>query len=182
VQELAPLWPEAPRLVPGAPLPPYRFLGDLHPHPRRDPRGSLHGAPEPPPGLPPERWAEDRSYLLGIDLYHQGFLWEAHEQWEAVYFASADAAQRELLQALIQLAAALIQAHRGRGAGVRLLVAAVLRRLRPLAAAGVRFCGLDVGALAADVERHFGPALDASVPDAEAHRTSGRAPRLTTPG
>lgn len=181
VRDLEALHPGAPRLVPDAALPPYRFLGDLHPHPRTDPRGSLHGAPAPAPGLAASRWREDRSYRLGIDLYHQGYLWEAHEQWEAGFFAAGEGPQRDLLQALIQLAAALIQSHRGRGAGVRILTAAVLRRLDAAAAAlphGGRICGLDPRALAHDVARHFAAALDPAVAAEDAARTSGAAPRL----
>jgi hypothetical protein len=183
VRELGPVWPEAPRLVPDEPLPPTRFLGDLHPHPRRDPAGSLHGAPEPAPGLPAERWREDRTYRFGIDLYHAGYLWEAHEQWEAVFFASASPPHRDLVQALIQLAAAMIQAHRGRGAGVRILAAAVVRRLESAAASAGpdgRIAGLDPRALLADVRRHFAPALSDAADDAGAARTVGPAPRLAT--
>lgn len=183
-RELRPLHPGALRLVPDAPLPAYRFVPERAPHPRRDPRGSLFGAPGHPPGLPRDRWREDRSWLLGIDLYHQGFLWEAHEAWEACFFAArvrGDAAQRDLAQALIQLAAALLQAHLGRGAGVRTLAAAVVRRLRSVldaTPADARLGGIDPRTLLADVERHLSAALDGTVPAADAHRTSGAPPRL----
>lgn len=180
MRELGPLWPGAPRHVPGASFPAVRFLADLHPHPRRHPRGSLRHVPDPAPGLPEDRWREDRTYLLGIDLYHAGYLWEAHEQWEAGYFAATDPAHRDLLQALIQLAAALIQAHRGRGAGVRLLAAAVVRRLESVVHAspeGTRRAGLDPRALLSDVRRHFAPAL-AGADDDGAARTVGPPPRL----
>ncbi|MCK6448326.1 MAG: DUF309 domain-containing protein [Planctomycetes bacterium] len=59
--------------------------------------------------LPPERWREDEDYLFGVDLYHAGFLWEAHEAWERPWLASNDERQRRLLQALIQLAAACLR-------------------------------------------------------------------------
>lgn len=160
--DLTPLRPDAPRHVPDAPRPAYRFLGELHPHPRRDPRGSLFGAPEHPPGLPAARWREDRSYLLGIDLYHEGFLWEAHEAWEACFFASKEAPHRDLVQALIQLAAAEIQAHCGVRRGVEILATKVLRRLDGAAAAlppGARLAGLDVRALRAAVAARFAPTL-----------------------
>jgi hypothetical protein len=164
MRELEPVWPGAPRHVPDAPYPRYRFVGGLHPHPRTHPDGSLFGAPAHPPGLPAERWREDRSWLVGIDLYHAGYLWEAHEAWEACYFAANDAAHRTLVQALIQLAAALIQEHKGRVRGVALLVAEVRRKLARVVAAvpaGARLAGLDPRELASDVDRHFaagGPA------------------------
>jgi hypothetical protein len=162
LRPLVPLRPDAPRHVPDAPRPAYRFLGDLHPHPRRDPRGSLFGAPEHAPGLPAARWREDRSFLLGIDLYHEGFLWEAHEAWEACFFASGDPAHRDLLQALIQLAAAEIQAHRGVRRGAEILAAKVLRRLANAAATlapGARLAGLDPAALHGAVAARFAPTL-----------------------
>ena len=197
------MWPDAPRLVPDAALPASRYLGPPDPHPRRDARGSLFGHAAPAPGLAADRWRDDRTYLFGIDLYHQGYLWEAHEKWEAGFFAATAPGHRDLLQALIQLAAAQIQARRGRGAGVRILAHAVVRRLRsacePVAAASSpqagatdrtptptppapapapRLAGLDPRALLADVERHFAAALAAGTTDADAARTVGPPPRL----
>lgn len=158
MRELDPVWPDAPRHVPDAPLPCYRFVGGLHPHPRTHPQGSLFGAPPHPPGLSPERWREDRSWLLGVDLYHQGFLWEAHEAWEACFFAARDPAHRALVQALIQLAAALIQEHKGRARGVAILVTAVREKLGRVVASlppGGRLAGADPRDVLAGVDRHF---------------------------
>lgn len=159
--EPAPIWPDAPRRVPDAPFPAYRFVPGRHPHPRRDPRGSLHGAPEPLPGLPADAWARDTSYLQGVDLYHAGYLWEAHEVWEAVYFAADAPRHRALVQALIQLAAAELNAHLGKTPGVRFLAGRVLARLdEALPRGGARLAGLDVGALRDAVARRFAPVLD----------------------
>ena len=158
MHELEPVWPSAPRHVPDAPLPRYRFVGGLHPHPRTDPAGSLYGRPPHPPGLPPDRWRDDRSWLVGVDLYHAGYLWEAHEAWEACFFASRDPAHRALVQALIQLAAALIQEHKGRARGVALLVAAVQEKLGRVIAAvpsGARLAGVDPRHVLAEVDAHF---------------------------
>lgn len=158
MSELTPVWPGAPRHVPDAAWPAYRFVGGRHPHPRTDPRGSLFGAPPHAPGLPPGSWRQDRSWLLGIDLYHAGYLWEAHEAWEACFFAATDPAHRTLVQALIQLAAALIQEHRGRARGVTLLVGEVRRKLSRVVGSlpdGARLAGLNPRAVLADVERHF---------------------------
>ena len=169
MRDLEPVWPDAPRLVPNAPFPRYRFIGGVHPHPRTSPAGSLYGQPPYPAGLPAASWRDDRSWLLGIDLYHAGYLWEAHEAWEACFFASSDPPHRALVQALIQLAAALIQEHKERPRGVEILVAAVRTKLgRVLAAVpeGGRLAGLDPRSLLADVDRHFD--------------SSGPAPRLQT--
>jgi len=169
-------WPDAPRYAPAAPLPPRPFVPGRDPHPRRDPAGSRCGAPEPPPGRPAARWRDDASWLHGVDLYHRGFLWEAHEAWEAVYFASADPADRDLVQGLIQLAAALLQRHRGIANGVRRLARAAAHRLRSAAvqSASPHLRGLDLAAIVADVERHLAPALG----DGDPLATRGPAPRL----
>jgi len=156
--ELRPIWPDAPRYAPGVSWPSYRFVGRPQPHPRTDPAGSLHGRPPHAPGLPAARWREDRSWLVGVDLYHAGYLWESHEAWEAVYFAAKDATHRALVQALIQLAAALLQEHKGRARGVAILVAAVRTKLARVVAAtppGGRIAGVNPRRLLDDVSAHF---------------------------
>jgi hypothetical protein len=158
MQEPSPIWPDAPRHAPDAPYPVYRFVGRPQPHPRADPAGSLHGRPAYAPGLPADRWREDRTWLVGVDLYHAGYLWESHEAWEAVYFAATDPVHRALVQALIQLAAALLQEHKGRARGVAILVAAVRTKLARVIDAtppGGRLAGLDPRRLLADVDSHF---------------------------
>jgi len=158
MQEPSPVWPDAPRHVPAAALPSYRFVGRPQPHPRTDPAGSLHGLPPHPPGLPADRWRDDRSWLFGVDLYHAGYLWESHEAWEAVYFAAKDPVHRALVQALIQLAAALLQEHKGRARGVTILVAAARTKLARVIAAtppGGRLAGVDPRTLLADIDAHF---------------------------
>jgi hypothetical protein len=171
-------WPGAPRYAPELPFPAYRFVSGLHPHPRRDPDGSLFGAPEYAPGLPPEHWAQDTSFLFGVDLYHAGYLWEAHEAWEAVFFSEPTPIQKELIQALIQLAAALLTAHLGRTGGVRFLAGRVVEKLDSVCWAvpeGQRYCGLDVWELRTAVRTHLRAALGS---DDSAYRPDGPAPRL----
>ncbi len=164
MQEPAPICPDAPRYLPEAPLPRYRFVPGLHPHPRRDADGSLHGAPLHLPGLPAARWREDHSYLLGVDLYHAGYLWESHEAWEACLAAAREPAHRDLLQALIQLAAALLQQHRGRMNGAARLARSAARRLEGAIAVlpeGRKLAGADPHSLLTQLRDHFdagGPA------------------------
>jgi hypothetical protein len=167
VNELEPLCPDAPRLVPEARFPRYRFVPELHPHPRRSLEGSLYGQPEHAPGRPAADWRADPTYLFGIDLYHQGYLWESHEAFEACYFATDDATHRELLQALIQLAAAELQLHRGVANGVRILSAKARGRFQAVAqriAPDEWLCGLSPGQLAVDVGRRFVGVTDGDAP------------------
>ena len=98
MDDLKPVWADAPRLAPDFELPSYRFI------PGHRPR--------------PEEREYDDPYAAGVDLYHQGFLWEAHEAWEVVYKQGGDRAR---IQGLIQLAAMLLKAHVGNEAGVEKL-------------------------------------------------------------
>jgi hypothetical protein len=72
--------------------------------------GAARPAEAPP--LPPAQ-----AFLRGIDLYHAGYLWEAHEQWETVWRASRDPVERDFLQGLVQIAAAAWKGRSGNGRG-----------------------------------------------------------------
>ena len=71
-------------------------------------------------------WQGDTAYRYGARLYVEGFFWEAHEVWEAVWKASSqNGVERLLLRGLIQLANAALKIRMGRGnAALRLLVEA----------------------------------------------------------
>src|SRR5579864_4391274 len=83
--ETAPSRPD--RLLPSAELPAYTYVpGTTTPHPIRDPRGHSHnrkGRPSLP--LSAENWADNRTYLLALDYFNNGFYWEAHEEWERLW-------------------------------------------------------------------------------------------------
>ncbi len=69
------------------------------------------------------------AFYRGLRLYWQGMYWHAHEAWEDVW-RSAEEPYRSWMQALIQIAAALIHADRAEWRGVRNLLLRVLRYLR----------------------------------------------------
>jgi len=147
-----PVWKDAPRVGPDRPFPSYAFLPNRGmPHPIRDQDGHSHGVEEEVVSLPPERWREDEAYLRGIDLYHAGYLWEAHEAWEGIWKASTDDAQRAYLRALIQIAAALIQARLDNPRGVAKLLERAAEGLDRVKTA--RCMGVDTATLAGAVER-----------------------------
>lgn len=79
----------------------------------------------------------------GAALYHDGRYWEAHEIWEERWREAAGG-ERHLLQGLIQVAAAALQAAAGKWDGAARLVARAESHLR---AAGTGF-GVDAPALA----------------------------------
>ena len=111
--------------------------------------------------LPSDQWAEQTSYIHGVDLFNHAFWWEAHEAWEGLW-ARAQGTQRLFLQGLIQLAAALLKHEMRSVAGsVRLVrearakLVAVCQRER--LARGQRFMGVDVPTLLQAIDAAFAP-------------------------
>jgi 8-oxo-dGTP diphosphatase len=110
------------------PLPAVRYVPGRSPHPLRS--GLL--TPAPPPVDEHDR---HHRFAQGVDLFDQHYLWEAHEVWESAWReAPRDSIEREALGALIQLAAALLTAHLGRGEASAELLARVEGRLGGLCA------------------------------------------------
>jgi uncharacterized protein len=142
------------RLLPDRPFPPYAYVPSHTPHPTRDPAGHRYGAafalPEPPD---PEEWRACRDYLYGIDLFNNGFYWEAHEAWEGLWVACGRRGPTATyLQALINLAAAGFKARSGSARGMRANAAKALRLFKSvvsqLGSHRTRYMGLDIRALA----------------------------------
>jgi len=138
------------RYWPTRALPAYAYTPGLTPHPLRDPAGhSFADNAKPPSCPPPERWREDQSWLYGVDLYNHGYFWEAHETWETCWHSvAASPPHRDLIQGLIQLAAACLRRRMepkrgGLSVGRRALVK--LERARSELGAGV--LGVDVDSL-----------------------------------
>lgn len=125
-----PVWKDAPRYGPPGPLPSHAFV------PGRTPR------PSDAPPLPPAQ-----AFLRGIDLYHAGYLWEAHEQWESAWRLSEGATEREFLQGLIQLAASVLKGRSGTAGGAAKLARRARERFARVP--GERFMGVAVAPLRA---------------------------------
>jgi hypothetical protein len=113
---------EIPRYQPDRTFPPYAYLpGSGLPHPRRDPQGHSHQAPEQiPEPLDAVDWSGCSTYLYGIDLFNHGYYWEAHEAWEGLWLAAGRmGVTAEFLKGLIKLAAAGLKIRQQRPRGVR---------------------------------------------------------------
>jgi predicted metal-dependent hydrolase len=69
----------------------------------------------------PEQWQACGEYLFGIDLFNNGYYWEAHEAWEALWNATGRrGAAADFLKALIQLAVTGVKIREGKlGAAAR---------------------------------------------------------------
>jgi len=160
VRELSPIWHGAPRYCSHRSFPSYRFMPGVNPHPRRDPKGHAFGKLEERPlPIPPERWSENEPYLFGIDLYHQGYLWESHEAWEALWHLTGkEDVEGQFLQGLIQNSAALLKVYQGQWEGARHLSREAHRRLEFVVHSGtVIFMGIDVCLLVKDLETFYAP-------------------------
>ncbi len=138
------------RFLPDEPFPAYAYTPGRDPHPVRDRRGHSYGVQSPATPAPdPRRWRDSHDYLRGIDLFNAGYYWEAHESWEGLWNASAQAGSTAmLLQALIALAAAGLKLRAGNDIGT----AAHARRAdglleKVVGEAGPRFMGLDISSL-----------------------------------
>ncbi len=143
-----PVWRNAPRHVPEMALPPYAYIPGRTPHPVNDPDGHMH-----------DKEAEG-GFLRGIDLYHAGYLWEAHEAWEGLWKSTSDPVQREFLQALIQIAAALLKAHVGEETGARKLAAAARSRFQTVVVETPNCMGLDVTGLLRQIDACFAAEIE----------------------
>lgn len=113
-----PSWPR----YSSRPLPPYRFVPGLNPHPHRDPGGHGHGVPSSTLGSwSPQEWRSLESYLHGIDLYNFAYWWEAHEALEELWHAAGRTSPHaRFVQGIIHVSAANLNLHRGnRAAGRR---------------------------------------------------------------
>lgn len=103
------------------PLPPYRFVPGLNPHPHRDPGGHGFGTAASAVGpWSPGEWRSLEPYLHGIDLYNFAYWWEAHEEMESLWHAAGRTTPHaRFVQGIIHVAAANLNLHRGKKAAAR---------------------------------------------------------------
>jgi hypothetical protein len=142
-----------PRYAPDAPLPPYAFVPGRFPHPTRDPDGHRYGSSlEKPLSFDAAKWRECTAYLIGIDLFNNGYYWEAHEAWESIWHACGRKGHAgDFLRGLIHLAAAGVKVRENRPGGISRHAASaemLFRRIaETLSSLDGRYMGLHLGDL-----------------------------------
>lgn len=95
------------------------------------------------PGLPVEALRTSPAFVTGLGWIGEGYFWEAHEVLEPVWMACPDpGAERELVQALIQIANAGLKRRMGRDKAVARLCDRVADHLSAAFAANDRILGL----------------------------------------
>jgi len=150
------------------PLPSYRYVPGVHPHPVRDPTGHSYD-PHPRlathPSWTPDEWRRLDAWRYGIDLFNEFYFWEAHEAWEGLWASTErETAPSLLLQGLIQIAAALLKAHMRVPKGAQSLSAEGLEKLRRVRLAERFLMGLDLDAVVTAFEEYFAPLNSGTVP------------------
>ncbi|MCB9663271.1 MAG: DUF309 domain-containing protein [Alphaproteobacteria bacterium] len=119
------------------PLPPYAFVPGRSPHPFRHPDGHAWQGGDAPRAA---AWqagdpAADDAWRWGVELFEQGFPWEAHEAWEGIWRQVPPSDPlRALLQGLIQVAGAEVKRLQGDPRGEARLRSRGLARVREVAA------------------------------------------------
>ena len=137
--------------------PPYSYVpGGPWPHPIREPGGHSfgHRSPVVPP-VEADAWRDSAAYLCGVDLFNQGYYWEAHEAWEPLWHALGRKGPRaDAIKALIKLAAAGVKVREGQPHGVATHAGRASALFEGVAQdVGPQILGLDLIAMAATSRR-----------------------------
>src|SRR5207302_453958 len=67
----------------------------------------------------PDNWSSCPTHCHGLDLFHHGYYWEAHEEWESLWHACGRRGTlATFFKALIQLAVAGVKVREGKPSGV----------------------------------------------------------------
>ena len=99
-------------------------------------------------------WVTDPAAMFAADLFDHRFFWEAHEAWEAMWHeCPKPSVDRDVLQSLIQTAAALLQFHLGANRSAALLLARARSRMAQTDVS--RHQGIDIDGLFHDTDRFF---------------------------
>jgi uncharacterized protein len=101
--------------------PPYSYVpGGPYPHPVREPGGHSFGhRSEPAAPIAPHSWRDSPAFLRGVDLFNDGYYWEAHEAWEPLWHAlGRTGPSADVIRGLIKLAAAGVKVREGQPHGV----------------------------------------------------------------
>ncbi|MFO1518346.1 MAG: DUF309 domain-containing protein [bacterium] len=148
-----------PRYASSLPFPAYRYIpgrGMKKEEPRRDiPKIEIEI-------LDSQNWRENTAYLYGMDLYHQGYYYEAHEVWEELWHAVGHETTVGLyLKALIQNAAAQLKLAMGELEPARRLSLKAKDLLeqvqRSLTRDSETWMGLSFSSFLEEMEHHYSP-------------------------
>lgn len=132
-------------------LPPFACIPGLTPRHAPGTFDALHASVRP--GMTPAALAKTAAFRAGLRYHDAGYFWEAHEAWEPVWQAlPPNSAERQFVQALIQLANAELKLRMMRPRAARRLCAIAARHLAEARLSGAgRIMGRDPAPLAARI-------------------------------
>ena len=142
-------------------LPPYRYIPGLGPHPFRHPEGHMYVDGKAPQHATnwssATPWTRDIPYLYAADLFDHRYYWEAHEAWEGLWHQCESPSHlRDVLQSMIQFAAAILKNHMGEAQSATSLCEKANRRLIAVEATqGAHLRGLNLPELRHRVSSHL---------------------------
>ena len=104
-------------------LPSYRHLPFQNAHPFLDKGGHSYGEKlTPPEDFNPDNWENHEEYLYCIDLFNNGFWWEAHERLKYLSMATGQESETgQFIRGIIQISAALLKHFMGEDGGAQTL-------------------------------------------------------------
>ena len=137
------------------PLPPYRYVPGLQPHPSKHELGHYNSTPPVPILEPVTQWVDQPCWLRGLDLFDHRFYWECHEQLETIWHRLPKTdLHRPFVQGLIQAAAYRLKWHMKHETSARTLKLACESRLKEAQEAlGDQLWGVNIPALLTQIAR-----------------------------
>lgn len=131
-------------------MPAKRHIPFINTAPELDKGEHLPGEPLPPvEEFGEQNWQDCETYLYAIDLFNQGYWWEAHELLKPVCLAAGRESEvGQFIEGLIQLTAAQLKHYMREEEGARRLVE---RGLATLTARQGIFLGIDIARFASEV-------------------------------
>lgn len=132
-------------------LPPFACVPGLTPRHAPGTFDALHASVRP--GMTRSALAKTAAFRAGLRYHYAGYHWEAHEAWEPVWQAlPPNSAERQFVQALIQLANAELKLRMKRPGAALRLCAIAARHLAEARRCGARsILGQDPAPVAARI-------------------------------
>lgn len=127
------------------PLPIYRHIPGLTPHPIADPRGHSYGKhSQNVTRVSEENWKTNKDYLYSVDLFNFKYYWECHEHLEDLWKIEQDLNLKKFLQGIIQVSAAYIKWIQGVEEGMKKLHTKGLIKMKEVIISSPRLLGIDI--------------------------------------
>ena len=144
-------------------LPSRKFIPGKGIHPDKDPTGPhIPKIEMDQEKLNPSNWQRSENFLYAIDLFNNGYWWEAHEVLEKLWVQTGKTTPIAIfLQGLIQISAALLKDSQSLSRGSAKLLEKGLPKIQ--LQTGL-FLGIDGSEFASEIEAYFAKGSSAPFP------------------